>query len=246
MKAHAEDWDDYIRHDPQGRQAKPFLLAFADALEKRNRRFLRTVERVNRQIRHIVDIIRTQQGPGDHVARKDINLRQAVTSALGILQDAFGRRGIRTRLNFGNAPEEIRIQESQFHQMLVNLFKNAMEATDELRRCDGLKGPLRIELRAYVRQGFLVLDVIDNGIGIPKKSLRAIFAAAYTTKSQGSGLGLHSAANFVTNSGGRIQPLSDGVGQGTTLRVMLRLSAVGSGRQAGAIAKTTVQPDQGP
>ena len=246
VKVHAEDWDDFIKHDPQGRQVRPFLLAFADGLEKRNQRLLRTVDRVSRQTNHIVDIIRTQQALGDHVARKDVNLRQAVTSAMGILQDAFRRKGIRTRVNFGNAPEEIRIQESQFHQMLVNLFKNAMEATDELRRCDGLKGPPRIELRAYVRQGFLVLDVIDNGIGIPKKRLRGIFAASYTTKPQGSGLGLHSAANFVTSSGGRIQPLSDGVGQGTTMRVMLRLVDVGSGQEARTIAKTAVQPDQGP
>ena len=69
------------------------------------------------------------------------------------------------------------------------------------------------------RRDFLVLEVQDNGMGIEQKNLKAIFGAGYTTKREGSGLGLHSAANFVTNSGGKIQPLSDGYGTGTTMRV---------------------------
>ena len=50
-----------------------------------------------------------------------------------------------------------------------------------------------------------------------------MFNAGYTTKKEGSGLGLHSAANFVIGSGGSIRPLSDGIGHGATLRVTLRL-----------------------
>jgi len=53
-----------------------------------------------------------------------------------------------------------------------------------------------------------------------------LFAPGYTTKRNGSGLGLHSVANFVIGSGGRIQALSDGAGKGTTMRVMLPLSSV--------------------
>ena len=39
------------------------------------------------------------------------------------------------------------------------------------------------------------------------------------TKESGTGLGLHSAANFVVGSGGTIEPLSEGIGRGTTMRV---------------------------
>ena len=228
-RAHLEDWDDYIRHHPEGRQVLPFVLDFADALAKQNRQLLRTVERANTQANHIVDIVRTQQSFGNHAIYKDVNLRQAVSDALKLLREAFVRRGFRPHLSFGNTPEEIRIQESQFHQMLVNLFKNAIEATDEQRQSNGLWGPPRVELRTYVQEEFLVLDVVDNGIGIPQKNHRAIFTAGYTTKPKGSGLGLHSSANFITASGGKIRPLSDGAGQGATMRVMLRLAVVSPG-----------------
>ena len=224
VKAHSDDWNEYIRHDPQGQQVRPFLVALADDFVKQNQQLIHTVERVRSQTSHIVDIVRTQRGfDTKAMTCKDVNFRQAILGALRILQDSFARRGIRTHVSCGNAPEEIRIQEVQFNQMLINLLKNAMEAIDELRESGGLKGLPRIEIRAHVRREFLVIDVLDNGIGIPQKNLKAIFRAGYTTKTEGTGLGLHSAANFVSGTGGKIQPLSSGTGTGTTMRVMLRL-----------------------
>ena len=233
VKAHAEDWEDYVQHDPQGQQVRPFLLALAADFVEQNRELIRMVERVNSQTSHIVDIVRAQRGfDSKAMTRKDVNLRQAISGALRIVQDSFASRGIRTHVNCGNAPEEIRIQETQFNQMLVNLLKNAMEAIDELKKSGGFKGQPRIEIRACIQQDFLVLEVQDNGIGIEQKNLKAIFGAGYTTKQEGSGLGLHSAANFVTGSGGKIQPLSDGYGTGTTMRVSLRLNSTNRGGDA--------------
>ena len=226
VETHAEDWGDYVQHDPQGQQVRPFLLALAADFVEQNRELIRTVERVNSQTSHIVDIVRAQRGfDSKAMTSKDVNLRQAILGALKIVQDSFASRGIQTQVNCDDAPEEIRIQESQFNQMLVNLLKNAMEAIDELKKSGGLKGQPRIEIRACVEQDFLVLEVQDNGIGIEQKNFKAIFGAGYTTKQEGSGLGLHSAANFVTGSGGKIQPLSDGYGTGSTMRVTLRLDS---------------------
>ena len=121
------------------------------------------------------------------------------------------------------------MQESRFQQMLVNLLKNAMEAIDEraaLPENDpGWQPAIRLIAYRPEEDGFLVIDIIDNGIGIEPSRFRSVFNAGYTTKKNGSGLGLHSAANFVIGSGGRIQPLSDGIGHGTTIRVRLRLAA---------------------
>lgn len=226
VETHAEDWGGYVQHDPQGQQVRPFLLALAADFVEQNQHLIRTVERVNSQTSHIVDIVRAQQGfDSKAMTSKDVNLRQAISGALKIVQDSFASRSIQTHVDCGDAPAEIRIQESQFNQMLVNLLKNAMEAIDELKKSGGLKGQPRIEIKACIQQDFLVLEVQDNGIGIEQKNLKAIFGAGYTTKQEGSGLGLHSAANFVTSSGGKIQPLSNGYGTGTTMRVSLRLNS---------------------
>ena len=228
VEAHQADWGEYVQRDPQGRQVRPFLLAFAEDLTRQNEQLMQTIERVKSRVDHIVDIVRTQRSVDLRgTAPQDVNLRKTVLEAVSLLQEALTKRNVDVRVDCDRAPEKIRVQASQFHQMLVNLIKNAMEANDQLAQLGELEGQPRIGVRAYSEQAFLVLEVADNGIGIDRENVRAIFAAGYTTKPNGTGLGLHSVANFVNRCGGRIQTLSDGFGKGTTLRVMLRLAAVG-------------------
>ena len=158
--------------------------------------------------------------------RKDVDLHDTLASALRVLRESLSKRGIRTGIDCEGAPHEIRIRESQFHQMLVNLIKNAIEAIDDLAAAHGLDREPQVRITARTEGKFLVVDVSDNGIGIRTRDPKVLFAPGYTTKPSGSGLGLHSAANFVIASGGRIEPLSQGPGKGTTMRVMLPLSSV--------------------
>ena len=227
VKAHQEDWVDYIKNDSKGQQVLPFMIALASDFADQNKKVVDTLERVTERVAHIVDIIRTQKSANQpNMTRKNINLQKAILSAVKLQQDSVDKRGIQVHVNCENAPQEIRVQESQFHQMLVNLFKNSIEAIDELIQLGGLNETPRIGVKAYISEDFLCLDVTDNGIGIAQKNLKLIFTAGYTTKESGTGLGLHSSANFVIGSGGKIYPLSEGIGKGTTMRIMLRCSSV--------------------
>ena len=227
VKAHQGDWIDYIKDDPQGQQVLPFIIALAADFTDQNREVVETLERVSERVTHINDIIRTQKSSNQpSMMWTEINLQTAISSAVKLQQDSIDKRGIQIDVNCENAPEEIRIQESQFHQMLVNLVKNSIEAIDELARSGGFNETPRIMVKAYLSEDFLLLDVTDNGIGIAPENLKLIFSAGYTTKESGTGLGLHSSANFVIGSGGKIYPLSDGIGKGTTMRIMLRCSSV--------------------
>ena len=235
LKAHRDDWATYLTTDPKGMKAIPFVIALARDFREHDAQIRQVVDRVEERVGHIVDIVRTQRSAGHRpAARKDVNLRSAIEDAVKILQESIARRGIEVRIDCARAPDDIRIEESRFHQMLVNLVKNAVEAIDDLERSNGPDGPgpngpdagPRIRIESYVDGDFLVVDVIDSGIGLGPDQQRIIFAPGYTTKANGSGLGLHSSANFVIASGGRIQPLSDGIGKGTTMRVRLRFSSV--------------------
>ncbi len=227
VKAHQEDWVDFIKNDPKGQQVLPFVIALAADFTNQNKKVVETLERVNERATHIIDIIRTQGSPNQSsMARKTIDLRQSILSAVKLQQDSVDKRGIQADVDCENAPQEIQIQESQFHQMLVNLLRNSIEAIDELVQSGGLNETPRIEVKAYTDEDFLYLDVTDNGIGIEQKNSRLIFNAGYTTKESGSGLGLHSSANFVIGSGGKIYPLSEGIGKGTTMRIMMRRASI--------------------
>ena len=227
IRGHEADWLDYLRDDPQGRQVRPFLLAFADDFNAAYAELQQIVDRVRDRVGHVTDIVRTQR-PLDHESMKvrDVNLENSINTAVSLLRESLTWRGITVRIDCQAAPMEIRIRESQFHQMLVNLVKNAIEAIDERHRAGTIDEPPRISIKACLEGEFLTLDVSDNGIGIDPADLRQVLDAGYTTKSNGSGLGLHSVANFVGGVGGFLRPLSPGIGAGTTMRVMLQWSSI--------------------
>ena len=133
LEQHKDDLSDYIKNDPQGQKALPFISMLAHDFSVMFAELQERVERIRNRTGHIVDIIRTQRSyhstSGTH---KDINLTVAISDAVKILQDAIDRRHIQIDIDCENAPEEIHIQESQFHQMLVNLIKNSIEAIEDL------------------------------------------------------------------------------------------------------------------
>ena len=227
LKQQEDNLADYIANDLQGQQVLPFLLTLSEDFKVADEKLRRTVERIRNRTRHIVDIIRTQNSYQDTSGtRKDINLAAAISDAIKMLQDSIDKRQIHIEIDCDNAPEDIRIQESQFHQMLVNLTKNSIEAIDELAKLGELNEDPHIRFHAYIDGDFLGIDIIDNGIGIGPEDIDKVFSAGFTTKEHGSGLGLHSSANFVISSGGKIQAFSDGKRKGTTIHILLRCSTI--------------------
>lgn len=227
VRAHQGNWVEYISHDPQGQRFLPYFLLLVESFATQNNAFVETMARVGDRAHHISDIVRTQKSTDKpHMNKKTLDLKRTLSAVVKVLQESLNKRGITVDIHCGDAPRLIRIQESQFHQMMVNLVKNSVEALDQQAGMGYLREPPRIYIRAYVNGDFLHLDVIDNGIGIDSRNLKIVFAAGYSTKKGGTGLGLHSAANFVIGMGGRIEALSDGPGLGTTLRVALLLSSV--------------------
>lgn len=221
LETHREDWLGYLERDPQGQQVIPFVLELAADLKAQHERLSGTVDRVGRGVEHITGIVRSQRSCTTEArARTPIDLHQSIADAVAILADSVTARGIGLQVDCVRAPTRISIHECKFHQMLVNLVTNAIEAIDELGPKDGAAEP-RIRIVAYLRQEFLVIDVVDNGIGIEPECRGLLFAPTYTTKQDGRGLGLHSVANYLIASGGSIEALSDGAGKGTTMRVTL-------------------------
>ena len=227
VEAHRDNWTEYIRDDPQGQQVLPFIVALAGDFRRRNAMLTRTLDRVRDRAKHVEDIVLEQKTLGSPLGnRKVVVLRDTISSAVNVLEHTIGKRSIRVDIDCKGAPREIRVQESRWNEVLVNLIKNAAEAIDDRMAAGTLDDAPTIRIVAYAGGEFLYLDVTDNGIGIDSKNTRAIFNAGFTTKKKGSGLGLHSTANFVIGGGGRIRAISEGIGKGATMRVMLRLSSI--------------------
>ena len=233
LESHREDWIDYLENDPQGQQAIPLLLALHKQWKKEYAGFQRILERSADRVQHVVGIMRAQQSSSlPPIQGKTVPLKKTLWDGVRIVEPSLRRRGIAITVDCARAPHEIEIHESRFHQMLVNLLRNAIEAMDDPPNDDPGHRPA-VGIVGYVEDGELLLDVTDNGAGIEPNHLLDVFAPGFTTKPSGSGLGLHSAANYVIESGGRIAALSDGRGCGTTIRVQWPLELrVPSAREA--------------
>lgn len=228
VKSNIDDFANYIKNDPQGQKVADFIIALAEDFVKQEENLTNIVNRVRERAQHIADIIRTEKVLSKrNVYRKEISLRNAIDDAINVLLDSIKKRHIEVTIDCESAPKEINIQESQFHQMLINLVKNSIEAIDELsKKVDNLDYVPSITIKSYIENENFVIEVIDNGIGIDKVNIDMIFRPGYTTKETGSGLGLHSVANFVNGCGGQIYAKSDGLYKGTTMQIVLPVSSI--------------------
>lgn len=103
--------------------------------------------------------------------------------------------------------------ESLLEQAFINLFKNAIEA---LR---GHKNPT-IELRLHKNRSETIFQIADNGDGIEEVMLEQIFIPFFTTKEQGSGIGLSLCRQIILSHRGTIDVKSE-LGKGTVFIIKL-------------------------
>lgn len=227
VERHQEDFAEYVTNDDQGRKVVPFLLALAKDMENLNKMLLEVATRVREQAIHASDIIRTEKSIRKvSVYRKEIDLRRSIESAFNFLMDSIQKRNIEAIIECQDAPQEILMFENQFQQVLVNLIKNSVEAIDELHRqpdCLLLSNATKdfIKVKSYIDGNDFVVEVQDNGIGIPEHEIDKIFLRGYTTKPNGNGLGLSYVFEFITSINGRVHAISEGRGKGATIRIVL-------------------------
>ncbi|MDE3044071.1 MAG: response regulator [Acidobacteriota bacterium] len=132
-------------------------------------------------------------------------------------------------LELGTDLALVMIDRGQLEQAIVNLITNCRDAMphggDLTIRSSQLD--LRTETispKAHLRPGsYVLVEVIDSGVGMDDETRARIFEPFYTTKTHGTGLGLPTVENVIRQSGGGLEVLSE-LGRGTTFRLYLPCS----------------------
>lgn len=165
------------------------------------------------------------------IAPQLMDLNAAVTATLQMLQLLIGENIVLNWLP-GSEPYLVKIDPSQFDQLLMNLCINARDAISGA-------GRISIETRQttidetycatklyFVPGDYAVLMVSDNGSGMDRQTQAQIFEPFFTTKSlgRGTGLGLATVYGIVKQNNGFINVYSE-PGQGTTFNIYFPLSA---------------------
>ncbi len=143
---------------------------------------------------------------------KEIELKSFIKSVL----DDFSFQKIFRNITLNFEAEEIEVyaDEEKLHQSIVNIVLNAIQAMP--------KGG-EITVNIYKHSGFGCIAITDTGIGIPEELKERVFDLFFSTKKDGTGLGLAVTKSFIEDMRGKIELISS-EGKGTTINVYLPLS----------------------
>ncbi len=217
----AGNMDHFFREDARGKQIPQFMSQLAQQDTQSNQVLTDILNYMDHQLRHITEIIALQQ---KYAHMQGVEERYAIESviadALEMMQPAFEKRGVHSDVHYEGGNTTVRNDPNKMAQLLMNLFKNSLEALDErIRDEPNFKGLIDVRIREVENQ--VQVEIQDNGRGAEPAALERAFEFGFSTKQRGSGFGLHDCANFIRTQGGEIRLDSPGIGAGATISFTL-------------------------
>ncbi len=144
--------------------------------------------------------------------RKRVDLNELVKELKNLIEKVFEKNiVIETRLS--PDPQFVEAEPQELFQVLLNLCLNARDAMP-----DG--GKLTIETSVVYTDNYVLLSISDTGVGMDEDTKKKIFTPFFTTKPQGSGLGLSVVWSIVKNLGGHVE-VESSKGKGTKFKISL-------------------------
>lgn len=179
---------------------------------------VREVERVNRIIEELLDL-----GSPHPPEMGEVSLTRIIDDIVLFQKEALRAKAVEFELHYDPSIPPLRGDKNLLTRLFLNLIKNAGEAV-------GKRGTIEVTTRVaseyHVNQPggksvpFIVVDIRDDGRGIPEETLDQIFTPFYTTRDSGTGLGLATCQKIVSEHNGFIK-VDSAEGEGTRFSVYL-------------------------
>lgn len=146
---------------------------------------------------------------------KDVDINALLKQVHDLIKEDCERRSI--RLEFKTDREEVFVEgdRARLEQVLLNLAKNALEATEQGGKISFISG---------LKQGVVEINIVDQGVGISDEDKEKIFSPFYTTKKQGTGLGLSICKRVIEDHPGSSLSFTSEKGKGSTFVITMPVS----------------------
>ncbi len=211
------------------RELKNLPAEKADRLREDIRIARDEIARLDRIINQFLRAIRPS---APDLQRASIN--EIATESLTLMERELKNRDILVELEMANDLPFCLVDRAQLKQAFYNLIKNALQAM----RAGGI-----LRVRTEASESHVAVSFIDTGHGIAVEQIGRIFEPYYTTKPDGSGLGLMIVQRIVREHGGTIDVESDPA-RGTTVRVKLPIYEKRTRLLAAAVHHATDHTDR--
>jgi signal transduction histidine kinase len=161
------------------------------------------LDEVNVGTQRISEIVKSVKAYSylDQAPVQDVDVDEGLESTLVILRHKM-KDGIRITRDYSADLPHIEAYGSELNQVWTNIMDNAIDA---------MQGQGELILHTYAKEDKVIVEIQDNGPGIPIEIQQRIFEPFFTTKppGQGTGLGLHIAYTIVNNHYGQIRVKSE-------------------------------------
>lgn len=171
---------------------------------------IQEVDRLDRRITHLLAFSRP--APFHPIPER---VPQLVQEILPAFAERLRAQGVTLDQEFAPSLPEVRVDPMKLEQVLVEIVSNALDAMPS-----GGRLTITGRMEQSGETAGLTVAVRDTGVGIPEQVLPSVCEPFFTTRPEGTGLGLATARRFVEQHGGRLS-LSSRVGEGTTVTIWL-------------------------
>jgi PAS domain S-box-containing protein len=219
IKEHKHDLARFLAKDKKGRKLPVYLAALSKHLEEEWKDFSQRLNELCNHVKIITELIAVQQAPDSAAGLTEVvSIAELLENAFQVNAPGMTAHDIEIVRKFENTPT-CRLDHNKFMQIIINLLSNARNA---LKVSNNARKTITVGLKKKGDNRILV-EVVDNGIGIPKENINKIFELGFTTKKKGHGFGLHIAAIHAMEMGGKLTAYSAGPGKGASFTLELPL-----------------------
>ncbi len=168
-------------------------------------------------IQEILDIQRQFISGHESQERKPVHLRNVINDSLAMLLSSTEKLGIDVSLDIPTDLPLIKGDRTKLMQAILNILKNSIDSIHD-------NSPAKtISISAISKEGKLLVEVKDSGIGFDKSTAEQLFKRGFTTKATCSGMGLHNTRKIVECHGGTIDVTSEGKQKGSLAVIGLKI-----------------------
>lgn len=143
----------------------------------------------------------------------NIPINDFLTDFFSVLNDGFKEKGINLDLELNPGNDNVCADPKGLYQVLLNIINNAVDATKE-------KNDKQIKIRTIKDAGKIRITITDNGKGLSEEQVRNLFQPFFTTKAEGTGLGLVLVKKILSRMQGEIN-IESALNIGTTVNITL-------------------------
>lgn len=227
---HSDDLSGFLKNDKRGTQLPQAIDLLTNRLASEHENQREEIKLLQDSIEHVRVVIQNQQAfaRGTNLI-EPICVNDIIEEAIRINQVEIKASGIGIVRKYA-AEIKIESDRHKLQQILINLVSNAVDATMSAKES---VNPV-IKILMSTSHNDVCIQLVDNGVGIPRDKLETIFSHGFTTKKDGHGFGLHSSAIAAKVLGGSLLAESRGLGTGATFTLTLPIESNESNISANA------------